>query len=281
MERLMAAPSESIVTLLGQRVKLVDLSQPLEPTPSEPNPPRIQRISHQDCAEMWELLYGIPPTALPNGLGFAGEIVEASTHASTHLDAPWHYAPTSAGEVAPTIDELPLHWFMGSAVVLDMSDQPTGYLITPQDIQASLANINHTLAPGEIVLFRTGADALWGQAEFFSAGCGLGEEAVLYLVDRGIRVIGTDAWSLDRPYPLIAEEWATQQDPRRLWSAHFAGIKRRYSQIEKLTNLQQLPAVGSTILCLPIKLKGGSGAWSRVIGLVPVDAKCEASDSLI
>ena len=53
---------------------------------------------------MWEFMFGIPPTALPAGLGFAGEIVEASAHASTNLDAPWHYAPTSEGEATWTID---------------------------------------------------------------------------------------------------------------------------------------------------------------------------------
>lgn len=43
-------------------------------------------------------MFSIPSTALPDGLGFAGEIIKASTHASTHLDAPWHYAPTFEGE---------------------------------------------------------------------------------------------------------------------------------------------------------------------------------------
>ena len=258
-----------IVELLGQRVQLIDLSRPLEPTASEPTPPRVQHISHAECAEMWEFMFGIPPIALPAGLGFAGEIVEASTHASTHLDAPWHYAPTSQEEAAWTIDEIPLHWFVGKAVILDVSDLPTGYLLTPREIEDRLKHLNHTITPGEIVLFRTGADAVWGTEEFFSYGCGLGEEAVLYLTDRGVRVIGTDAWSLDRPYPVIGDEWATFQDPKRLWPAHFAGIKRKYSQIEKLTNLDKLPLVGSTILCFPIKVKGGSGAWSRVVGLVP------------
>jgi len=261
--------NQEIVELLGQRVQLIDLSRPLESTASEPTPPRIQQISHKDCAAMWEVMFGIPSTALPNGCGFAGEIVEASTHAGTHLDAPWHYAPTSVGQPAWTIDEIPLHWFVGPAVVLDVSDLPAGYLITPDEIAKRLAKLSHIVTPGEMVLFCTGADAVWGSEEFFSYGCGLGEEAVLFLVDQGVRVIGTDAWSLDRPYSMIGNEWATLQDSKRLWPAHFAGIKRKYSQIEKLTNLDKLPPVGSTILCFPIKVRGGSGAWSRVVGLVP------------
>ncbi len=264
---------DEIIELLGRRVRLVDLSRPLGPTLSEPTPPRVDRISHEECAQMWEVMFDIPPAALPQGLGFAGEIIETSTHASTHLDAPWHYAPTSEGEPAWTIDEIPLQWFVGKAIVLDVSDLPSGYLITDTDIEQRLNSLNHVVSPGEIVLFRTGADVAWGSEEFFSYGCGLGQEAVLYLVDKGVRVIGTDAWSLDRPYPLIGGEWETVQDPTRLWPAHFAGIKRRYSQIEKLTNLEALPAIGSTILCFPIKVERGSGGWSRVVALIPEDLK--------
>lgn len=262
---------DETIELLGHRVRLIDLSRPLGPTASEPTPPRVNHISHTECAKMWEFMFGIPSAALPSGLGFAGEIIETSTHASTHLDAPWHYAPTSEGEPAWTIDQVPLGWFVGKAVVLDVSDLPTGYQVTVSDIEKRLLSLNHAIKAGEIVLFRTGADAVWGTEEFFSYGCGLGEEAVLYLVDQGVRVIGTDAWSLDRPYPLIGKEWETHQEPKRLWPAHFAGIKRRYSQIEKLTNLEALPRVGSTVLCFPIKVERGSGAWSRVIGLIPED----------
>ena len=262
---------DNTIELLGRRVKLVDLSHPLGPTVSEPNSPQVHRISHQEGAELWEFMYGIPPTALPLGLGLAGELVELSTHAGTHLDAPWHYAPTSEGEPAWTIDEIPLQWFVGKAVVLDVSDLPTGYLVTDQEIENRLKLLGHQISPGEIVLLQTGADAAWGSEQFFEAGCGLGREAVLYLVERGVRVIGTDAWSLDRPYPTIGKEWATLKDPTRLWPAHFAGIDRRYSQIEKLTNLAALPPVGSTIICFPIKVERGSGAWARVVGLIPDD----------
>jgi kynurenine formamidase len=257
-----------VIEILGQRVRLIDLSHPLEPTASEPNPPQFQRISHQDCAAMWQALFDIPASALPNGLGFAGEIVQASTHASTHVDAPWHYAPTTAGEPAATIDQIPLDWFVGRAIVLDVTRFPTGYLITADDIAQCLQSLHHMIAGESIVLFRTGAEVHWGKEEFFAFGCGLGAEAIRYLTDHGVRVIGTDAWSLDRPYPLIAEEWTVHQEPSRLWPAHFAGQIRDYLQIEKLANLAALPPIGATVMCFPIKVAHGSGAWSRVVGLV-------------
>lgn len=248
----------------------MDLSRPVGPTPSEPDPPRLRHISHEEGAELWQHLFGIPPGALPSGLGFAGEKAELSTHAGTHLDAPWHYAPVSAGAPARKIDETPLNRCIGPAVVLDVSDLPTGHLVTPQEIEERLSALEHALSPGEIVLFHTGADDLWGTEEYFSHGCGLGREAVLHLVDRGVRLMGTDAWSLDRPYPLIGSEWREKEDASLLWPAHYAGLERSYWHLEKLANLAELPALGATLLALPIKIEGASGAWVRAAGLVPV-----------
>ena len=267
----MGVGGSGVVEVLGRRVRLVDLSRPVGPTPSEPDPPRLRPVSHEDGAELWEHLFGIPRWALPTGLGFAGEVVELSTHAGTHMDAPWHYAPTSEEEPAQTIDEVPLSRFVGPAVVLDVSDLPTGYLVTPGDVEERLSGIGHKLSPGEILLFHTGADEAWGTEEYFGYGCGLGREAVLHLIERGVRVMGTDAWSLDRPYPSIGAEWREKQDSSLLWPAHYAGAERAYCHLEKLANLAALPAVGATVLCMPIRVEGGSGAWVRAVGLVPLD----------
>jgi kynurenine formamidase len=248
---------------------LIDLSRPVGPTVSEPTPPRLDRTSHEEGAELWELLFGIPRDVLPSGLGFAGEIAELSTHAGTHMDAPWHYAPVSEGEPAWTIDEVPLEWCLGPAIILDVSDLPTGYLVTPEEIDARLEQFDRRVSPGDIVLFRTGADEFWGTEDYFGYGCGLGREAVLHLVDKGVRVVGTDAWSLDRPYPLIGGEWRSRKDPSLLWPAHFAGIDCRYCHLEKLTNLAEMPAVGALIACFPVRIERGSGAWVRAVGILP------------
>jgi kynurenine formamidase len=262
--------ADPVVELLGVRVRLVDLSWPLEPTPSEPSPPRLRRQTHAEGAELWQALFGIPADALPTNLGFAGEFFDAlSTHAGTHVDAPWHYGPRSAEAAARTIDRVPLGWFVGPAVVLDFTHAPDGHAIALEEVDAALAAIPHTIAPGDVVLLRTGAARHWGTETFFAAGSGLDRAATLGLIDRGVHLIGTDAWSLDRPYPRIGAEWAERRDPTRLWPAHFAGTERPYCQIEKLARLDALPPTGATVLCLPIKVAGGSGAWARAVALVP------------
>lgn len=104
----------------------MDLSRTVGPTPSEPDPPRLAYTSHEEGAELWEHLFGIPPDALSSRLGFAGETALLSTHAGTHLDASWHYAPVSEGGPAARIDETPLSRCIAPAIVLDVSDLPTG-----------------------------------------------------------------------------------------------------------------------------------------------------------
>lgn len=66
------------------------------------------------------LLFGLKSRHLRNGLGWAMEYIKISTHGTTHLDAPWHYAPTSEGRKSRTIDEIPLEWCFGDGVVLDL-----------------------------------------------------------------------------------------------------------------------------------------------------------------
>ncbi len=262
-------PVEELISVLRHRVRLVDLTHPLGPSRSEPAPPVLQAQTHEDGAELWEGMFGIPGAALPGGRGFAGELLHRlSTHAGTHMDAPWHYAPTAGGAPAATIDQVPLSWCVGALVVVDVSDLPTGHLISRGEVVERLAAIAPDLQAGAVVAFYTAAERLWGDERFWETGCGLGREAVLALLERGVRTIGTDAWSLDRPYPLIGAEWQQRRDPAALWPAHFAGIEHPYVQIEKLANLTAVPATGATILAFPIKVEGGSGAWTRAVALV-------------
>src|SRR3546814_19416069 len=62
------------------------------------------------------------------------------------------------------------------------------------------------LQPFDIVLVNTSAGAAYGSADFLNKGCGMGEEATLFLTGQGVRVVGTDAWSWDAPFSHRSEE---------------------------------------------------------------------------
>ncbi|MGC9324734.1 MAG: cyclase family protein [Desulfomonilia bacterium] len=250
--------------------KFVDLSIAIENSlPSDPPLmiPKITYIDHVLGAETMKSFYpGLTQDDLPGGVGWALEILEVSTHAGTHMDAPWHYHPTQdRGKPSLTIDQFPLEWAVGNGVRLDFSDKPDGYNITPQDIEQELDRIGYTLKEGDIFLARTGADKYWGTQEYLVKGCGFGKQATLWILDHGIHVVGTDAWSWDRPLSFQARDFEETGDPSVVWEGHFAGIEKGYFQIEKLTNLDMLPPTGFTFYCFPIKIKDASAGWIRAV----------------
>ncbi|MEA2101821.1 MAG: cyclase family protein [Thermodesulfobacteriota bacterium] len=250
--------------------RFIDLSIAIEDgLPSDPPVmiPKITYIDHQMGAETMKAFYpGLSEKDLPDGLGWAVELLEVSSHAGTHMDAPWHYHPTQdRGKKALTIDEFPLEWAVGNGVRLDFTDKPNGYNILPRDIRERLSKIGYSLREGDIFLAHTGADKYWGTTEYLVRGCGFGRDATLWLIDQGIHVVGTDAWSWDRPLAFQAQEFDKNHDPSVIWEGHFAGIEKGYFQIEKLTNLDLLPDTGFTFYCFPIKIKGASAGWIRAV----------------
>jgi kynurenine formamidase len=250
-------------------VRIIDLSVPTEDSPSEPLPVRVTHESHRKSVEMMKMFFGCTEQDLPQGLGWANDQVMLGAHGGTHVDAPWHYFPTTAGKRAKTIDEMPLEWFYHDGVVLDMRHKPRGSGVTVGDLQKALSRIKYKVKPWDIVMIQTGADKLWGKREYFEAGCGMTRESTLWLIDQGIRVMGIDAWGWDRPFWAIREEFIKAGDKSVLWAAHFVGIDKEYCHIEKLANLDKLPRpFGFKVACFPVKLTGGSAGWSRVVAIL-------------
>jgi len=250
-------------------MKIIDLSLPTEESPSEPMGPQITYLTHEQGTEFLCRFFGCTREDLPGSLGAAAESVTLSSHAGTHVDAPWHYAPTSEGLRARTIDEMPPEWFFSDGVLLDMRHKPNGSGVTVEDIQQCLEKMRYTIKPFDIILLQTDADKYWGTAEYFDMGCGLVRESTLWLLEQGVKVIGTDAWGLDRPFWAIKEEFERTHRKDILWQAHFAGIEKEYCQIEKLANLDRLPApTDFRVACFPVKLKAASAAWGRAVAIL-------------
>ena len=126
--------------------------------------------------------------------------VSGTTHTGTHVDAPFH---VDAGGAA--IDGLPLETFVGPAVVVDVSAD--GDLIESGHIEATLRRV--AAAPGDIearartadgydrierILLRTGCD--WSSG-FPGRWRSLSAEAAMWCGARGLRLVGTDAPSVD------------------------------------------------------------------------------------
>lgn len=253
--------------------RIIDLSVALETGIASDPPgfePRITYLGHKQTADQVAALFpGLQAGDLPAGEGWAIEKLDIITHNGTHLDAPYHHHSTmDGGERAITIDEVPLDWCFQPGVKLDFRHFPDGYVVTPEDIAAELDRIGHTLSPLEIVVINTGAGAAYGDDDYIDRGCGVGRAATLWLLEQGVRVTGTDGWSWDAPFSHTAKRYAETGDPAIIWEGHRASMDIGYCHMEKLTNLDQLPATGFTISCFPFKIKAASAGFIRAVALL-------------
>ena len=252
--------------------KIIDLSIYLEnDVISDPEPyrPKIDYISHKDTLDdLVHFFPGMKPSDMPDEEAWAIERVNLITHNGTHLDAPYHYATTmDKGERAITIDEVPLDWCFRPAIKLDFRDKPNGYVVQVKDVENELERINHQLSPFDIVLMNTAAGGRYGHDDYVSSGCGFGREATLYLLEKGVRLTGTDAWSWDAPFDATAEKFTNTKDPNLIWEGHKAGLEIGYCHLEKLHNLESLPDKGYYVSCFPFKIRGASAGWTRAVAI--------------
>jgi kynurenine formamidase len=257
--------------------RFVDLSIYLENDVLSDPPafaPKIQYFTHNATYEQIAPFFpGLQREDLPDAEGWAVEVVNLSTHNGTHLDAPYHFHSTmdkALGAKKPSIaiDQVPLEWCFQPAVKLDFRHFADGYVVTAADVEAELARVGHALKPLEIVVVNTRAGSRYGHSDYVAAGCGMGYEATMYLLERGARLTGTDAWSWDAPFVHTAKKVAETGDTSLIWEGHKAGRDIGYCHLEKLHNLEALPPHGFTVSCFPHKIKGASAGWTRAVAII-------------
>jgi kynurenine formamidase len=187
-------------------------------------------------------------------------------HGGTHLDAPVHFAKGKW-----STDEIPLEKLTGEAVVIDVRAQARNnpdYQISISDITAW--ETKHGPIPANaIVLFHTGWSAFYPDAASYLGTAEKGEAATAKLdfpgihpdlaawmiKNRTIKAVGIDAASID---------YGQSKD----FKSHQLFYEKNIPGFENLTGLEALPASGTYVIALPMKIKGGSGGPLRMIAWV-------------
>jgi kynurenine formamidase len=240
---------------MGTRTRLIDLTmeiyQGMMTYPSVTRPHIADMEDHAQMARsMGTDAFGV--THLPNH-----SIIVTGDHIGTHLDS-WGHVKRDA----PRAEGIPIEYCYGDGVVLDLTHKRAGDEITVPDIQAALARISYDVKPLDIVLLRTDAAKRRFDRVYLTDHPGMTKEAVHWLLDRGVKVMGIDAIGFDPPVPFMFER-------RKFWEAHLVMLEREYYHLENLCNLDQIPVpFGFTVSVLPIPYRGASASPVRAVAIV-------------
>lgn len=179
---------------------------------------------------------------------YAINYISMLEHVGTHVDAPLH-----VGEGGQSIDEVPLDWFAGRAICLDLRHIPDLGDVDVSELEAAeqTAGINIS---DHIVLLCTGFHARhWPNHEIVTNNPGLTADATHWLADRGSRVHGVEGPSTDKG--------GTKEFPN-----HRVCRDRGLIHYEWLVNLDELVGKGEFWFTgYPLKWVGGTGSPVRAV----------------
>lgn len=217
------AESDSV----GDVMRIIDVSLPIGPDLlAWPGDPKVSvepaaRVERGDDANVSEL--------------------RMSTHAGTHIDPPAHLQ-----DVDSTVDRIPIEVLIGPADVVDLRS-----LVTP--VVGRDALVESLPAGTERVLFKTRNSDLWDESRsrWPDRYVALSADAARWLVDAGIRLVGTDFLSIE------AADAPGLPVHRTLLSAGIVILEG--------LDLRAVAAGEYTLACLPLKIAGGDGAPARAV----------------
>ncbi len=201
------------------------------------------------------------------GFYYSAYNFSAAEHGGTHIDAPVHFA-----EGRQTVDEIALEQLIAPAVKIDVSQKAAGnrdYQISVEDLTNWEAE-NGQIPDSSIILLQTGHGKFWGDKKNYLGTDRTGQEAVAELhfpglapdaarwivKNRKIKAIGIDTASIDFGQSTAFE-------------SHVALMSENIPAFENVANLDKIPAKSASVIALPMKIKGGSGAPLRIIAFLP------------
>ena len=202
------------------------------------------------------------------GFFYAANNFETAEHGGTHIDAPIHFA-----EGKQTVDEIPLEKLVGKAIKVDVSEKANGnsdYLISVEDLLAWETKHNQQIPEESIVLLESGHSKFYPNRLKYLGTEERGESAVAKLHFPGLDPVAADWLVNNRKIKSIGIDTPSiDYGQSEYFKTHVILLKENIPAFENLTNLNKLPEIGFSIMALPMKIEGGSGAPLRIVALVP------------
>ena len=231
--------------------KLIDLSQAIVHRdkygqhPLHPVPYIFPYITHEESSKQLK------------GISYTTEWLNINSHSGTHVDAPRHTDPRPDAMAA---DEMPLEWFYGPAVCVDLSHFPPKAWISKKDLEKAVKKSGVEIRKGDIVLLYTGH---WNRTHDTPAyptdNPGLTKEACEWLYSKGVVSFGVDAVTPDNPI---------DQAVNKIFPCHEVLRDKKFPHFENLANLDKVVGKRFTFIGFPLKLKGASAGPVRAIAIL-------------
>ena len=167
------------------------------------------------------------------------------SHTGTHVDPPYHFVPDGI-----KVDELPLDVLIGKAWVCCVESK--GEIVVPDLRDGVPRGVSR-------LLLKTANSGLWhrGVREFTADFTVLTIGAARWIVERGIKLLGVDYLSLERP--------GASGHP-----VHHILLGASVIVVEGL-DLSSLQSGWYNLYCLPLRVAGGDGAPARASAVGPLE----------
>ncbi len=207
--------------------KVIDLSHPItHQMPVFPADPAVGVLTHHNYQ---------------NGY-FVSQVI-FGTHTGTHIDVPIH--KITGGK---SVDEVGIDRFFGRAYVMDFT-----FMKPLEELTASqLERFADKLTGVNVVIIKTGWGAHFGQNDFFTSFPGISEEAVTWLAEHGVRLVGLESPSVNAI---------------RHAEIHTLLLERDIYIVESMANVEQISGEYVELFAVPLKLKGLDGSPVRAFAI--------------
>ncbi|MBW9208451.1 cyclase family protein [Mumia sp. zg.B53] len=272
-----SSPPRSLLDAVRAGVRVVDLGRRLTVgMPQSPNHPPYWHALPRRHGDMVRV----------DGGSAANDMISMGTHVGTHVDALAHvsqdgrlyggldvadaleggrYAQLGAHTIEPMVRPGVL---LDVPAALGVGRLDAGYEITVADLELTLERQGSTIAPGDVVLVRSG----WGQ--HFDSGAdqlfmgqssgvpGVGAAGAQWLVDRGVHATGADT---------IAYECLPPGAGHATLPAHRVLLVENGVYIIETMALEELAAEGLhefVFVLSPLPLFGATGSPVRPLAVV-------------
>ena len=180
--------------------------------------------------------------------GFNLLSIHLGSQSGTHVDAPYHFE-----EDGLRLDEIPVERFVGPGVVVEARDLGARGQIGWEHVEP----VADRLAPGVVVLLRTGWSRHYGSPAYFEHPF-LGAEACERMLGLGVRTFCIDAINID--------ETPDDEHPGVGFPSHHL-ISRLGGVIGENFRLDDLPGGDFLVACTPIRLSGADGGPVRAVAI--------------